>query len=151
MEGQQGESLCWIAVAMSVQRHFQATPTLRQCELIGKLPPAGRAGAKVNPGSCCTAAPGGGGRVPAICDYTGRLDLALGASPGVDHLNAVQGRMAFTEVQSEIDKGIPVCAFISFGRNNGHFILISGYNVANGIEYLYVKDPLHRDGIHPYD
>ena len=60
--------------------------------------------------------------------------------------------MTFDEVQSEIEKGLPVCAFISFlGGNDGHFILISGHNVVNGVPYLYVKDPLFRDGIHPYD
>ena len=79
MEGQQGDNLCWIAIAVSVNRYFDATSTLRQCELVGKLPPAGSAGATVTPRSCCTAAAQGGGDVPRACDHKGRLDVALGA------------------------------------------------------------------------
>ena len=152
MKGQQGDNLCWIAIAVSVNSHFDATSTLQQCELVGKLPPAGSAGARVTPGSCCTAAAQAGGDVPRACDYKGRLDVALG-DRGVRNLRSVQhGIMTFAEVQSEIHNGLPVCAFISFlGEKDGHFILICGHNVVNGVPYLYVKDPLFRDGIHPYD
>jgi hypothetical protein len=152
MESQQGGNLCWIAIAVSVKRHFESKSTLRQCELVGTLPPAGAAGAKVTPGFCCTAAAQAGEDVPRACDFKGRLDVALGTS-GVRHLRSFQeGILTFAEVQSEIDQGLPVCAFISFlGEKDGHFILISGHNVVNGVQYLYVKDPLFRDGIHPYD
>jgi hypothetical protein len=152
MEGQQGDNLCWIAIAVSVNRYFNAKATLRQCELVGKLPPAGAAAAKVTPGSCCTAEAQAGGRVPSACDFKGRLDVALGTQ-GVRNLRSVQqGIMTFAEVQNEIDQGLPICAFISFlDEKDGHFILISGHTVVNGVQYLYVKDPLFRDGVHPYD
>ena len=151
METQQGGSLCWIAIAVSVNRYFDTASTLRQCELVGKLPHAGTASATITHRSCCTPEAQGGGNVPPACDHTGRLDIALGAH-GVDHLDHVlRGAMTFDHVQKEIEKGLPVCAFISFGGNDGHFILISGHNVVNGIRYLYVNDPLFRDGVHPYD
>src|SRR5437660_53516 len=111
MEEQQGDNLCWIAVAVSVNRYFDTASALRQCELVGKLPPARPAGASVAPRSCCTPTAQAGGRVPRACDHKGRLDLALGAH-GVDHLDhIVPGAMTFAHIQKEIDKGLPVCAF----------------------------------------
>jgi hypothetical protein len=62
----------------------------------------------------------------------------------------LKGELAFAEVQSEISSGLPVCAYISWGGGEGHFILISGCNESNGNRYLYVKDPLHGDSIHSY-
>ena len=78
--------------------------------------------------------------------------MALGTSPGVDHLNdAFEGTMTFQDVRRQIDNNLPVCAYISWGEGDGHFILISGYHVLNEVEYLYVKDPLYRDGVHSYE
>ena len=78
--------------------------------------------------------------------------MVLGPLPGVDHLNSVfKGTMTFQDVQRQIDNNLPVCAYISWGAGEGHFILISGYNVLNEVEYLYIKDPLYRDGVHSYE
>jgi hypothetical protein len=147
MQGQQGQYLCWIAVAVSVAAHFNAGSTLQQCQLAGKLPHGGPHAGHSPPGTCCGASLANG-----PCDNTGRLDVALGAAPGVNHLNGVMGRMKFEQVKAEIDNRLPVCAYISFfGERAGHFILISGYNVVNGVQYLYVNDPQNQDGVHPYD
>ena len=144
MEGQQGDSLCWIAVAVSVQHYFETTSALKQCELVRALLNATR--------TCCDDDALSGGFVPIRCDKPGKLVVALGTPPGVDHLNDVfEGTMTFADVQRQIDRNLPVCAYISWGAGEGHFILISGYNDLNGVQYLYVKDPLYRDGVHTYE
>lgn len=144
MEGQQGDFLCWIAVAVSVEHYFDTTSALQQCELVKAIRHLSH--------RCCNAEALSGGLVPIECDKAGKLDVALGPTPGVDHLrDKFDGIMTFADVKRQIDNNLPVCAYISWGAGEGHFILISGYNVANGVEYLYVKDPLFRDGIHSYE
>jgi hypothetical protein len=148
METQRGGFLCWIAVAVSARNHLEPTaPPLLQCTLAEAL---------LRPTStCCTAVALGGGYVPLKCNVTGALDAALGATPGVGHLQATaSGAMKFADIQTEIDKGLPVCAFISWTgdeTDDGHFILISGYHVSRGVNYLYVKDSKFHDGVHSYN
>ena len=70
---QQASDLCWIALAVSVKRHFTPTSTMRQCGLVKTL---------LNlSGTCCTSA----GGVQKKCDKPGQLEEALG-HPSVDHL-----------------------------------------------------------------
>ena len=147
VEDQQGEELCWIAVAVSVKHHFDNASNLRQCGLVRDVLGIS--------GPCCT----GSGGVRENCDKPGRLDDALG-HPSVDHLAAGTaahanpkggGAMPFAEIQAQIDNNLPVCAFIQWpGKNVGHFILISGYHKAGGKQYVYVNDPLFGGGPQPY-
>jgi Peptidase_C39 like family len=148
METQRGDHLCWIAVAVSVKRHFDRESDLQQWELVRKLK---------RTGDCGTAAVLAGGDVPERCDKPGRLEAALDevshlAAESATHPNPSKAPMTFQAIQTEIDAGRPVCAYIEWSPGSeGHFILISGYHETNGDRYLYVKDPLYRDGVHSYE
>src|SRR2546429_9795178 len=96
---QQGDELCWIAVAVSVKRHFDPTSTMRQCDLAEALLPPDITG------PCCTNS----GGVRAKCDIPGQLEEALGH---VGHLaistHAIPnpeggGAMSFSDIQTQID------------------------------------------------
>lgn len=143
---QQRSELCWIAVAVSVKRHFDPTSQMRQCELAKALLGI--------TGPCCTDPDG----VLAPCNKPGRLEVALGS---VQHLaptsraapnpNNNGQPMAFADVQQQIDRNLPVCIFIQWpGEDIGHFILISGYLESAGKQYLWVNDPLYGSGPKPY-
>ena len=146
-EDQQGDELCWIAVAVSVKHYFDKASSLQQCELVQQ--------ALGIPGPCCT----GSARVPKKCDKPGALEDALG-HPSVDHLAAHTaahpnpkdgGPMTFAEIQAQIDSNLPVCIFIQWpGQKVGHFILISGYLESAGKQYVFVNDPLFGGGPQPY-
>jgi hypothetical protein len=147
MQHQQGDFLCWIAVAVSVKHHFESSSQMRQCGLVKALITGVGS-------SCCTASNG----VRKKCDQEGALDDALDY---VSHLaadtaakpNPFKGIMKFADVQAQIDEGLPICAYIAWSGNDGdgHFILISGYLESGGTQYLYVEDPLYDSGPQPYD
>jgi hypothetical protein len=145
---QQGDELCWIAMAVSVKHHFNPPSQLKQCGLARTLLGIS--------GPCCTAS----GGVRKKCDQPGRLEDALG-HPSVDHLAQPTtaspnpmggGAMTFGEVKAQIDNQLPVCVFIHWpGEEVGHFILISGYHEAAGKQYVYVNDPAFGSGPQPYN
>jgi hypothetical protein len=145
---QQGYEMCWIAVAVSVDHHFDEDSTLRQCGLAKRLLHIA--------GSCCTRS----GEVRSECDRPGRLEEAL-QHELVDHLapgtsanpNPMGGGpMTFADVKEQIDNNLPVCIYIEWdGTEVGHFSVISGYHVSGGTKYLYVNDPLYGSGSQPYN
>jgi hypothetical protein len=146
-EHQQGYDLCWIATAVSVKCHFDHASNIRQC---------GLARALLNiSGPCCTNA----GGVYKKCDQPGRLEVALD-HPSINHLapgtpsdpNPKGAVMTFADIQTQIDKNLPVCIYIEWtGGGVGHFSLISGYHESGGKKYLYVEDPLFGSGPQPYN
>jgi hypothetical protein len=144
-QDQQGNKLCWIAVAVSVKRHFDPNSNIRQCQLAEALLPDVK-------GPCCTNS----GGVLKKCDKPGRLEEALshvghfGAGP---HPNPEGGgAMAFSKIQAQIDNNLPVCIFIRWSGNDvGHFTVISGYHESGGKKYLYVNDPFFGSGPQPYN
>jgi len=141
---QKANEWCWIALAVSVKRHFDKTSTMEQCELAQRL---------LHVDSCCN-----GSTVRPECDQPGELDRALRfvkhfAPTTADVPNPEDGRaLTFEEIQEQIDRKVPVCAYIEWpGSPVGHFIAISGYYVtAEGEEYVYVNDPLYGSGPQPY-
>jgi hypothetical protein len=146
-EQQQGDKLCWIAVAVSVRRHFNIVSTLLQCQLAKAL-----LGLEAR---CCTQAKG----VQRKCDQPGQLEDAL-AHPLVNHLATGtaanpnpkgNGPMTFAEIKEQIDRDLPVCFYIDWGDEEpGHFSVISGYNESRGKQYVYVNDPMLGSGPRPY-
>lgn len=149
VEDQQGDELCWIAVAVSVKHHFDPASRMRHCGLAKAL-------LEIGAGACCTTS----GGVRKKCDQPGALDEALG-HPSVDHLAASTaadanpkggGAMTFAEIQAQIDLHLPVCIFIQWpGKEVGHFILISGYHESGEKQYVYVNDPFFGVGPQPYN
>jgi hypothetical protein len=145
-EHQKRSRLCWIAVALSVKRHFDPTSKMRQCELVEVMPGIS--------GPCCSDPDG----VLATCNQAGHLEDALrhvghlaSATPAIPNPKNDGVAMTFAEIQAQINKKLPVCVFIKWpGQPIGHFILISGYLESGGKQYLYVNDPLGRNGPLPY-
>jgi hypothetical protein len=146
-QDQQGYELCWIAVAVSVKRHFHPTSDTRQCDLVEEL--------LTNvTGPCCTNT----GRVLKKCDKPGHLEQAL---RHVHHLATGShadpnpeggGAMSFSNIQAQIDDSLPVCIYVQWnGEEVGHFSVISGYHESSGRKYLYVNDPLFGSGPQPYN
>ena len=146
-QDQQGDELCWIAVAVSVKHHFNPTSDTRQCDLVGTL-------LTDVTGPCCTNA----GGVHKKCDKPGRLERALSH---VHHLATGThaepnpeggGAMSFSDIQAQIDENLPVCIYIQWnGEAVGHFSVISGYHESGGKKYVYVNDPLFGSGPQPYN
>jgi hypothetical protein len=147
-EDQEGYELCWIAVAVSVKRHFESTSNMQQCGLAQAL--------LVVNGPCCNNS----GGVRKKCDKPGQLEFAL-AHPSVNHLVADtaavpnpigKGPMTFADIKGQIDDNLPVCIYIDWsGGGIGHFSVISGYYESAGGKYLYVNDPLYGSGPQPYN
>jgi hypothetical protein len=142
LEDQIGDNWCWLAVAVSTDRHFHLGSILKQCDLATQLIP-GASG-------CCT----NNGSVPRKCDQPGALDDALSAvnelAPGA---NPSAGALLFPQVQAEIDNGRPVGIRIGWDGDpqfNGHFIIVTGYQVLKTKNKLYVQDPLWGDGLYSY-
>jgi len=146
-QDQQGDELCWIAVAVSVKCHFHPTSNVRQCGLARALLPN-------ITGPCCTKS----GGVLKKCDKPGRLEQALGhvghlaADTGANPNPEGGGPMTFARIQTQIDNELPVCIYIQWNEDAiGHFTVISGYHESSGKQYLYVKDPLFGSGPQPYN
>jgi hypothetical protein len=68
----------------------------------------------------------------------------------------IEGPVAFSTVQREIDRGRPVCVLVKWrdGGGRGHFIVIEGYSVsAKGVPAVFVRDPMSPESAsrHPYE
>lgn len=145
---QQASEWCWAAVSQGVELLFEASSDLKQCQVVSR-------GFK----QACCGADGSPVRGPQ-CNRPGYLHEALDAlgllarPRGKDRPPYVQGPVAFSTVQREIDRGRPVCVLIHWRDGRGHFVLIDGYSIsARGTPYVFVRDPLSpaSSSHHPYD
>ena len=118
MQHQEEDYWCWAAVGASVSEFINQLTTA-QCEVAALC---------LNPKTCCTNR--------KYCDEPWYLEYALSAKDNYSYDQA--GVISLSQIQNEIDNGMPVCVRIDYSGNVGHFICIAGYES----DLLTIYDPL---------
>lgn len=140
MQQQEQKNWCWAAVATSVARFLDNTSTLTQCILASQQLDQPSNG-------CCTD-----GDNPATCDKVAYLEASLllaghlGPEP-----NPLPTIASPERIKQEIDAGRPIGARIGWGdsADQGHYILIVGYDDSTLEFTLKINDPADPDGSPP--
>lgn len=143
IETQEQKEWCWAAVAATVGQYFFPQSPVRQCQIASEVVPG------VN-GTCCDSTH------VSQCDQPAALESALNALTNIvqQKLNKTSSdaALSFSEVQSRIDSGLPVCVHISWEDGNGHFVMISGYAISSTSgNWVDVSDPALGTSFTPYD
>ena len=127
IQAQQQSLWCWLAVATSVERFFEPSSTLTQCQLANTM---------LTQTTCCTQPSS------MACNRAGPTDNAL---QQVGHLeSSVSGSMTFSQVKLEIgNEQDPIVVRIKWGSAAvGHAVVLSGYLTdSQGGQWLLVNDP----------
>jgi hypothetical protein len=134
MEKQEESEWCWAAVSASIDHHFDSSSTSTQCEIASEV---------INAPDCCTH--------KSQYNEPEQLQDALNV---VHRLRKVTGRLAFDQLQAEIDAGRPVGVMILWDGGDGaaHFVVVSGYCVlASGVRTIDVADPYYPDSTDDFD
>lgn len=114
---------CWSAVTLGVDNFYGPANTFTQCSL---------ASLTLGRSDCCDDP------TPNDCNIPYFLNIALNK---VGHLKSFGGVFAMSQVQAEIDADKPLCARVEWSDGNGHFVVISGYDVAT--DSLTIRDPYY--------
>ena len=130
---------CWAAVAASVEKYFDPSSALTQCQIAREV--FQRQGINAE---CCTKG--------TPCNQEERLTDAL-TIPEINRLKRTYFRaLTFEEVQKEIDAGRPVCARIKWDGFGAHFVVLTGYEILrSGDRHVHVEDPAHPSSIVEYE
>jgi hypothetical protein len=130
MEPQMQTEWCWTAVAVSVDRFYQPTSTIQQCQI---------ANGELGRDDCC------GGGVFTGCNIPHTLHTALSQ---VGHLSGpVEDEPTlFPQVTSEMVNARPLGCRIGWFGGGGHFVVIHGAStdISSGPakQWVAVADPL---------
>ena len=134
LDEQQGDKLCWAAVALSVDKYFDPGSSNTQCSVAGAV--LGR--------GCCPDPEVG-------CNEVEFLEKAL------DKVNRLAswptaGPLSFTEIKDSINQRIPICVRIEWrGGGEGHFVVICGYReTKEHRQFVEVLDPWFPNSIVSY-
>ena len=123
MQTQSETEWCWAAVSTSVAVFFGST-NWTQCKVaVGELSPL----------DCCGADASTG------CNIPWYLDAPLAR---VGHFNRMNNSSSlFTDIQTEINGGRPLCGRIAWVGGGAHFVVLGGWSIAaDGTEYVDVYD-----------
>jgi hypothetical protein len=139
---QEAVNWCWSAVTQAALYHVN-----------GGQPPSQRAIAsdhvsRSQPGVNCVpdqgATSGGSceqGACNRPCNGLHKVRVVLGeAGFAVRTLQAEQA-VRFDQIQDEVQRNRPVVCRIEFGNGGGHFICVTGWRSANGVDEVLVHDP----------
>ena len=123
---QQGQHLCWAALAASLLDYYAPDACRSQREVAHRVI--------------------GGGPIDQRC----RLDVTLESLGLLDKVQ--ERRVGFAELRSEIDAGRPLCAAIRWkATGNTHFLLLHGYQVRRNVQILLLGDPRFGYDRHEYE
>lgn len=125
MQAQTQSNWCWAATAVSVSRYFWRWSTWTQCRV---------ANAELALNGCC------GSPVPSPCNVPWYLDRSLTRT---QNFVSITGAVGFEQVRAEINAGRPVGARIGWSGGGGHFMVIYGYSMIGGGEFLDIDDPIY--------
>jgi len=135
MHPQEQTNWCWAATSHSVYDYLNTVAKWTQC---------GIANVCLRLNNCCMPA-----AASTSCNKPWYLDNAL-TVVGVLRLMTGQDE-PFASAATEIDGGLPVCLRVGWRGGGGHFLAIHGYLVdAQGVQYLYVDDPIYGKSVVPY-
>jgi|ERR1019366_3886570 hypothetical protein len=123
VEPQQGDLLCWAAVAASIARFYNPQSPWTQCGIANQI---------LHSTACCHSMPS--------CNQESFLESALQATA---HLATPPVfRLTFQQVRDELDRQRPIGIRIAFSISVGHFVAVCGYNDAIvGEETVTLSDP----------
>src|ERR1017187_10062469 len=127
VEPQQGDLLCWAAVAASIARFYNPLSPWTQCSVASQV---------LNSAECCQSM--------SSCNRESSLESALQATA---HLAAPPiFRLAFQQIKDELDQQHPIGIRIAFSIGVGHFVALSAYDDAVvGQETVTLSDPTGLD------
>jgi len=125
MQHQTQSNWCWAATSTSVSHFYWFLSTWTQCKV---------ANAELGHSDCCSSP------VPSPCNVPWYLDRALTRT---NNFVSITGPATFTQIRTEIDAGRPVGARIGWSGGGGHFMVIYGYTLLLGVEYLDIDDPIY--------
>jgi hypothetical protein len=141
MQRQQHSNWCWAAVAASVAHFFDKSSQWTQCVL------ASQQLNQPNNG-CCT-----NGDDPDTCNQVSHLEKSLSLirhrNPDTD--NPSDGIASPEVIKQEIDLGRPIGVRIGWddSLDQGHFILVTGYDDGTPDLTVMINDPENPDGSPP--
>jgi hypothetical protein len=127
VQPQQGDLLCWAAVAASVSTFFNPQSVWTQCAVASRV---------LNvPGCCQSVAP---------CNQDSFLESAFQVTANLAAPPSF--RLTFPQIKGEIDQQRPIGIRIAFGISVGHFVVLSGYDDTDaGQETVMLSDPAGVD------
>ncbi|MEU1203697.1 papain-like cysteine protease family protein [Nocardia sp. NPDC005825] len=129
MQHQQQTQWCWAATSTSVAVYYEPGTPWTQCTVVN---------AEVGRNDCC----GGAGSV-APCNQPWWLDRAL---QRVGHYNTIVGAQLTTaQLGLELAATLPVGTRVGWAGGGGHFMVLRGRFMSNGVEYVSVADPWYGD------
>lgn len=126
MQAQTESNWCWAATATSVSHFYWLWSNWTQCRV---------ANGELGHSDCCNSS------VPSACNVPWYLDRALTRTDNFVSMTA--GQAGFAQVRAEIDAGRPVGARIGWSGGGGHFMVIYGYSLVAGVEYVDIDDPIY--------
>jgi hypothetical protein len=133
VETQEVSNWCWAAVSSAVDRYYNPSSFLRQCEVAAGM--VGMQNACIDPDNNNEP-----GALQTALEIIGRGD---------EH---VVGPIKFDRLQAEIDAGRPVCVRIEWEGGGAHFAVLCGYkeysDLTDGVTALTtvdVADPFYPD------
>ncbi len=126
---------CWAAVAYNVNHYYSAASPWTQCTIVQAVQ---------NREPCCLD-PSGFDE----CNQPNYLDLALKAV-GCPYRTET-GALSFEAVETEIAAGRPVCAWIQWPDQTGHYVIVAGCRtMTSGEREVWVLDPRIGPFFHDY-
>lgn len=126
MQAQLASNWCWAAASNSVSHFYWSSSTWKQCTI---------ANAELGRTDACNTPIPSGANVPWY------LDKALIRTK--NFVSITTGRAPFAVIRAEIDAGRPVGARIGWSGGGGHFMVICGYSVWRGTQWVYIDDPIY--------
>ena len=126
MQFQTQSNWCWAATSTSVSHFYWFLSPWTQCSVVN---------VELGRSDCCD------GMVPSECNVPWYLNLALTRTETLASM--MGGQASFPQVREEIDAGRPVGARIGWNGGGGHFMVIYGYSIVNGVEYFDIDDPIY--------
>jgi Papain-like cysteine protease AvrRpt2 len=136
LEYQQQGFWCWAAVGSAVRTLFNAAKILSQCQVANAVLETERDGTPEN--ECCAH--------PAQANVPQSMRLTL-VTLGHREKADLGGVAAFNLVQEVVAAGEPLVARLAWDTDNdgyeegGHFVLIAGWKIDAGKQYLRILDP----------
>jgi Papain-like cysteine protease AvrRpt2 len=133
IEKQDGDKLCWAAVAKSVDHYFAPESVKSQCSIAGDVLQT----------TCCPD-------VETLCNQIEYLEKALDK---VKHLESwpTAGFLEFGKIKELINNRMPICVRIEWhGGGGGHFVVICGYRERKGREFVEISDSWFPSSIVSY-
>lgn len=115
---------CW-AASGEMCMEFLGSPAIEQCDEANK---------RFSRTDCCN------NPTPTACNNGGWPEFA---KYGFSASNTTNAALSFDEVKNQIYcRKAPFCNTWKWNGGGGHMMVISGYMVIDGVQYVYLRDPL---------